>query len=249
MPTRPGATNIWVEYAGHAVREPELVRDLYAVAAEEWFARGRDKHYALVPATDPELVDAWFRLSLRRAARGGDPGDARVDGRPRPRASPSGARRADDLEAAIALDRRAPAPPGACARVQPDRADRDHRRGSRAVPGRRSTTREVALFLAEIDGQARRRAADGPGRAVLDARRARPPRARRVPRLTRRRSRRRAARARASRLTERRRSRWAREQGYPVTVVDWRETNLLASRFWPARGFRRTFLRLYRSIP
>jgi ribosomal protein S18 acetylase RimI-like enzyme len=42
---------------------------------------------------------------------------------------------------------------------------------------------------------------------------------------------------------------WTREQGYPVTVVDWRETNLLASRFWPARGFRRTFLRLYRSVP
>ena len=42
---------------------------------------------------------------------------------------------------------------------------------------------------------------------------------------------------------------WAREHDYPVTVVDWRETNLLASRFWPARGFRRTFLRLYRSIP
>jgi ribosomal protein S18 acetylase RimI-like enzyme len=42
---------------------------------------------------------------------------------------------------------------------------------------------------------------------------------------------------------------WAREHGYPITVVDWRETNLLASRFWPARGFRRTFFRLYRSIP
>ncbi len=42
---------------------------------------------------------------------------------------------------------------------------------------------------------------------------------------------------------------WARERGYRVVVTDWRETNLLASRFWPARGFRRTFLRLYRSIP
>ncbi len=42
---------------------------------------------------------------------------------------------------------------------------------------------------------------------------------------------------------------WARENGYPVVVTDWRETNLLSSRFWPARGFRRTFLRLYRSIP
>src|SRR5262245_48689404 len=57
-------SNIWVEYAGHAVREPEIVRDLYAAAAEEWASRGRDAHYALVPATDPQLVDAWFRLSF-----------------------------------------------------------------------------------------------------------------------------------------------------------------------------------------
>ena len=42
---------------------------------------------------------------------------------------------------------------------------------------------------------------------------------------------------------------WARENEYPVVLTDWRETNLLSSRFWPARGFRRTFLRLYRSIP
>ena len=31
--------------------------------------------------------------------------------------------------------------------------------------------------------------------------------------------------------------------------TDWRVTNLLASRFWPRRGFRTTFLRLYRHIP
>ena len=42
---------------------------------------------------------------------------------------------------------------------------------------------------------------------------------------------------------------WAHEQGYAAMVTDWRETNLLSSRFWPARGFRRSFLRLYRSIP
>jgi GNAT superfamily N-acetyltransferase len=44
-------------------------------------------------------------------------------------------------------------------------------------------------------------------------------------------------------------SAWAHEQGYATMVTDWRETNLLSSRFWPARGFRRSFLRLYRSIP
>ena len=42
---------------------------------------------------------------------------------------------------------------------------------------------------------------------------------------------------------------WARKAGYSTVVVDWRETNLLSSRFWPNRGFRRTFVRLYRSIP
>ena len=42
---------------------------------------------------------------------------------------------------------------------------------------------------------------------------------------------------------------WAREQGYQVMATDWRVTNLLASRFWPRRGFRPAFLRLYRSIP
>jgi GNAT superfamily N-acetyltransferase len=43
--------------------------------------------------------------------------------------------------------------------------------------------------------------------------------------------------------------RWAYEHGYPVMTTDWRMTNLWASRFWPKRGFRPTFLRLYRSIP
>ena len=42
---------------------------------------------------------------------------------------------------------------------------------------------------------------------------------------------------------------WARERGHRTMVVDWRVTNLLSSRFWPARGFRETFLRLYRHIP
>ena len=43
--------------------------------------------------------------------------------------------------------------------------------------------------------------------------------------------------------------RWAHEHDYPVMTTDWRLTNLWASRFWPQRGFRVSFLRLYRSIP
>jgi ribosomal protein S18 acetylase RimI-like enzyme len=42
---------------------------------------------------------------------------------------------------------------------------------------------------------------------------------------------------------------WASRHGYEAMVTDWRVTNLLSSRFWPKRGFRTTFLRLYRSIP
>jgi GNAT superfamily N-acetyltransferase len=42
---------------------------------------------------------------------------------------------------------------------------------------------------------------------------------------------------------------WACSRGHEVMVTDWRVTNLRASRFWPSRGFRPTFLRLYRSIP
>jgi hypothetical protein len=42
---------------------------------------------------------------------------------------------------------------------------------------------------------------------------------------------------------------WAKERGYETMVTDWRVTNLLSSRFWPKRGFRPTFFRLYRSIP
>jgi GNAT superfamily N-acetyltransferase len=42
---------------------------------------------------------------------------------------------------------------------------------------------------------------------------------------------------------------WAAAEGYQAMVTDWRVTNLLASRFWPRRGFRASVLRLYRSIP
>jgi GNAT superfamily N-acetyltransferase len=41
---------------------------------------------------------------------------------------------------------------------------------------------------------------------------------------------------------------WAHEHGYRSMTTDWRMTNLLASRFWPRRGFRETFLRLHRTI-
>ena len=36
--------------------------------------------------------------------------------------------------------------------------------------------------------------------------------------------------------------------GFETVQLDWRSTNLLASRFWPQRGFRPTHLRLRRDV-
>ena len=42
---------------------------------------------------------------------------------------------------------------------------------------------------------------------------------------------------------------WAHERGYGAVTIDWRVVNLVADRFFTARGFRPTFIRLYRHIP
>ncbi len=41
---------------------------------------------------------------------------------------------------------------------------------------------------------------------------------------------------------------WCAEEGHSCVVTDWRATNLLSSRAWPALGFRDTFLRLHRLL-
>ncbi len=40
----------------------------------------------------------------------------------------------------------------------------------------------------------------------------------------------------------------AHRAGFETVELDWRSTNLLASRFWPKRGFRATHLRLRRDV-
>jgi mono/diheme cytochrome c family protein len=60
--------NVWVESAGHAAEDGETLRDLYAVAAAGWAVSGLTAHYALVPATDEDLVRAWFRLGFGQQA-------------------------------------------------------------------------------------------------------------------------------------------------------------------------------------
>jgi ribosomal protein S18 acetylase RimI-like enzyme len=237
-------SNTWVEYAGHAAREPEIVRDLYASAAKEWLERGRNRHYVLVPATDPALVDAWFRLSFGAQHASGIQETPESADR-----APSGVivRRAaaDDVDAVARLDLELPRHQELSPVFAP--GPRYTEEESRADFLEEVDDRERAILVAEVDGQVVSALVMVPvEKSNMHNGLARPERA--------------AFLGFAATLPEARGTGaglaltnagldWAREQAYPLVVVDWRETNLLASRFWPKRGFRRTFLRLYRSLP
>jgi GNAT superfamily N-acetyltransferase len=258
--------NIWVETAGHAVEEAETLRDLYGAAAARWVDAGATRHYALVPAAErpvrgadqgkgsgetgrfPQLsltsplVDAWFRLSFGLQHTLGireTPLPAPTEGRVAVREA-----RLDDVEGLVPLDLL-----GA------------HQAGSptfASVPttGPAELEEELAeeigdpragLLVAELDGRIVGCASAAPVEySSLHGGLARAEQAcilgyaATVPEV-------RGSGAGLA-LTEGVYS-WARERGYSTVVVDWRETNLLASRFWRGRGFRPTFLRLYRSIP
>ena len=239
---RPDSTwgpNVWVEAAGHAAEEPELVRDLYEFAASGWVEQGLKAHYVVVPATDERLVDAWFRLSFGAQHAQGVREIPDV-------AWPDGVREAEErdvdamVELAPFLNRhQQQAPVFTTASTWTDEELRADILEDLAKD-------DVCNLVAELDGQivgnlvvcpielskehfGLARIPDaaflafaithpdargsGAGVALTDACFA-----------------------------------WARERGYRTMVTDWRVTNLLASRFWPRRGFRTSFLRLHRLI-
>ena len=238
-PTEHWGPNIRIESAGHAARDSEALRDVWAKAATTWFEQGLTEHYALVPATDSSLLDSWFRLGFGAQHAHG------VMEVPE-RAWPPGVREAteDDVEALVAVG---------------PLLSRHHRQSPVFSSHPEMTPEQVRAevlddfqhdgvvnLVYEIDGRIVGNFAVTPGE-LSDAHRAlaRPPGA--------------AVLAFAVTDPEVRGSgaglaltdasfAWARARGYETMVVDWRETNLLASRFWPRRGFRTSFLRLYRSI-
>ena len=237
---RKWGANVWVEAAGYAVDEPELIRDLYAFSSQRWVDEGRTRHYALVPRFGDQ-VEAWFRLSFgAQQAHGIKAVELR--------AWPPGTRHAEpvDLEALIELaplvsDLHALAPVFSG-------VDRDDDGDElRAVLAAEIASDEVGELVYERDGQVVASFELAPVEKVSTHRGlAQPDGA--------------ACITWAASLPDVRGSgaglvlteaalAWARERGYARIVTDWRETNLLASRFWPSRGFRRSFLRLYRSIP
>jgi len=232
--------HVWIASAGHAVRDPEVVRDLYAVAADRWVEDGLTRHFVYVPAMR-DFVEPWLRLSFGISAA-----QAAMETRPTGPtvASASIAVRSstpEDTPVAAAYDRQLQlhlrqSPSFGGMTVQTDQEVLDEWRAGEGDP-------QYTHFVAEQDGCII-------GHLLLYRR---PEGDLRVPpesidlanALT-------ESRARGSgamlALTEHALG-WAYEHGYRVMITDWRMTNLLASRFWPRRGFRETYLRLYRSIP
>ncbi|MDP9227371.1 MAG: GNAT family N-acetyltransferase [Actinomycetota bacterium] len=228
--------NVWVEAAGYAVNEPELIRDLYAFSSQRWVDEGRTRHYALVPGLD-DHVGAWFRLSFGAQQAHGIKD---VD----PRVWPPGTRRAEhrDIEALVELaplifDHHALAPVFSGIDLA-ENADE-----LRAMLAADIANNKLGELVFERDGRVvacfeivpveKGSIVEPEGAAYLAW-------AASLPNV-------RGSGAGLA-LTEAA-SAWAHEHGYATMLTDWRETNLLSSRFWPARGFRRFFLRLYRSIP
>lgn len=235
------ATGSWlrVGIAGQAIEgERERMRDLYAAAAARWVDAGHRQHAAFVPAQDAELVDAWFRLSFGSSAvlatRETAPDEAFDAGVEIRRGGP------DDYGEAARLDREM----AAAMQPSPSFSDLPLQTVEELEAEWRDDPEQDAyeLFVAQRDGRI-------VGHILLYRR---PPDLR-VPRDS-------IDLAAASTEPPARGSgvgraltayaiRWAHEQGYPRMTIDWRVTNLWASRFWPRRGFRPVFLRLYRNIP
>jgi GNAT superfamily N-acetyltransferase len=236
--------NTWVELAGHAVEEAELARDLYGAAAGRWVDEGRHRHYVVVPAHDRALVEAWFHVGFGlqhvHAIR-------ELTDEPRPAATSiqvgiAEERDVDDLVALAPLLAEHQSRSPVFSEMHPE--DPDEIRSEVIEELKRP---DWGNLVAEIDDRVVGNFVVVPvGASSLHADMGRPDGVAHLgfavthPDVR--------GRGAGLVLTERAFT-WARERGYDAMVTDWRATNLLSSRFWPARGFRPTFYRLYRAIP
>jgi ribosomal protein S18 acetylase RimI-like enzyme len=233
--------NVWVDPAGYAVAEPEDVRDLFRVAAARWFEQGRTRQYVITPASDADTLDAWHRLSFGHQHA---MGIREIPEVPWPdNVRPAEERDLDELIdlSPLLSDYQAEAPVFGIGlpREDPDelRAEllEDLAKPEIGDLVAEQDGRIVGAFqLAPADLSSTHSGLARPEGAVLLSWAATRPEVRG---------------SGAGVALMQASFAWAREQGYGTMVTDWRETNLLSSRFWPRRGFRRSFLRLYRSIP
>jgi GNAT superfamily N-acetyltransferase len=233
--------NVWVESAGQATRDAETMRDLYALAAALWVEEGHTTHYVLTPASDEELVRAWFRLGFGQqhahAIRPPAKLDIEADVRIRP------AQRSDipvlaqlDLELPLHQGRAPTFSAGKVGTYEQNVAEWEEDIDDPSY----------MTFVAESDGgvigsavgtslskSSAHTALARPDNAGFLGFAAVLPHARGAG----------AGRALGAAVIG-----WAAEAGYDSVVTDWRVTNLTSSRAWPGLGFVETFLRLHRNI-
>ena len=243
---KPDATwgpNVWVESAGLAAEEAEDLRDLYAAAATRWVDEGRTAHYVLVPAHDQAAVGAWFRLAF-----GHQHTHAIREVPTEPPSAPACVvvRRAvrADIPALARLDLELPLHQG----LAPTFSAGDLGSYEESVQEWEEDfgDPEFATFVAEHDGRVVGSAVGCPlDKSSTNDGLARPenagflgfaavfPADRGLG----------AGRALGEAVLD-----WSREQRHSCVVTDWRATNLLSSRAWPALGFRPTYLRLHRLL-
>jgi GNAT superfamily N-acetyltransferase len=235
-----GTTLMRVGIAGQATEgDRERMRDLYAVAGRRWLDEGLAKHDVFVPSHDAELVDAWFRLSFGASAvlalretgpNAEEPFDAGVTIRPGT---------AEDFDEAARLDLEMTE----ALREAPSFSKLPLQTHAELTAEWREELSELdKLFVAERDGRI-------VGLLLLYRR---PPDLRVAPSsidLAQASTEPAARGTGVGRALTEHAIRWAHNNGHPVMTTDWRMTNLWASRFWPRRGFRPAFLRVFRSIP
>jgi len=225
--------HVVVDRAGHAAVDAETLRGLWAAAAETWWAAGTRRFFANVPST-PERLDPWYRLGFAQMHQDAIRATGGGDETPLPAGVEIRRGGVEDIETAIRINRliaetqlAAPSFSG----LEPS-DERDDWIETLEDPS-------VAWFVAERDGEPLGHATlyepgpdlGTPSDAVFLASTATLPAARGL--------------GVGLALTEHALT-WARGSGHGSIVTNWRVTNLLASRFWPARGFRPTYVRLHR---
>jgi ribosomal protein S18 acetylase RimI-like enzyme len=237
--------NVFVEAPGHAVEEAEDVRDLYGAAAGRWVEEARPRHSVVAPAHDPELLDAWWRVGFgQQQAHGIQEVPAQVEV-----TIPDGyeirSPREDEIDQLIDLDlalpehqRLSPVFGSAGTWTRDDSREewlQTFERGEETILIGAKASRPVACWaLVPAERSNEHRGLLRPDHACHLGFAATLPESR--------------GSGIGVALTQASLA-WAAEDGYQTIITDWRVTNLLASRFWPKRGFRTSFLRLYRAIP
>jgi GNAT superfamily N-acetyltransferase len=223
----------WSSLGDHDADEAELYRDLYAVAGPVWLEAGAANHYVVVPTAD-DVVWAWLRCAFAIEQVHAEQSLDEVEEPPAPEQFAIRQAGLDDLDAGARLapiitEHQIEAPVWSGLERPSDEQFRESWREALVDPA-------ASWFLAESE--------DGTplGGLLLWQDEGEPisldvamtfPEARGLG----------VGRA----LTEHALW-WARQQGQERMKTDWRIANLLASRFWPKRGFRPTAYRMVRYV-